>query len=296
MKDLKNVVTAMVTPFTTNGEVDYDKYQNLCKKLINEGSDSLLVAGTTGESPTLTQDEKMKLLETAIIASEGKVPIMMGTGSNNTSSTVKASIDAVRAGADALLLVAPYYNKPPQEGLFRHFAAVAEKCSVSIMIYNIPGRTGINIPVSVLERLHKEFPHVNSLKDAAGNVDQTSDTARTMSGHPNFKIYSGDDSLTLPMLSVGACGVVSVASHIAGIRINKMITLYKEGKVKEAAKIHLELLPLFKGLFETTNPILVKEALNLSWEQVGGLRLPLIPATKEQRERLSLLLSQTGVI
>lgn len=296
MINLGEVITAMITPFYENGDVDYLKARKLSKKLSKEGSDSILVSGTTGESPALSNDEKLKLLEAIVEESNGLFPVMAGTGTNNTDSSVKQSIDAVKAGADALLLVVPYYNKPPQEGMYRHFASIAEKCDVPLVLYNIPGRTGVNMANTTIERLRRDFPHIAAVKDAAGNIEQTSDLMRlmTLEGHieRGFKIYSGDDSLTLPMLSCGASGVISVASHIVGKQIKDMITKFFKGKIAEALKIHLELLPVFKGLFETTNPILVKEAVSLLWEDMGGVRLPLVPADENQKKRIKEIVSE----
>ncbi|MDQ7822424.1 MAG: 4-hydroxy-tetrahydrodipicolinate synthase [Candidatus Eremiobacteraeota bacterium] len=306
MRYLGEVITAMVTPFDRKLDVDYKKAAKLAKKLISEGSDSLVVAGTTGESPTLTKEEKLRLFSAVKEAVGGKAPVIAGTGSYCTKTTVELSRDAEKCGIDAILVVAPYYNKPPQEGLYEHYARVAESVKVPVIIYNIPGRTGVNISNEVIVRLHKKFPHVMAVKDAAGNLDQLSELAlrtkaaagpgKAVAKKGEFRIYSGDDSLTLPMLSCGASGVVSVASHLAGKRIKKMIGSFFKGDVEEAKKIHWELFPLFKGLFVTTNPILLKEALALTGFDAGGLRPPLLPATKEQRENLARILKEARVL
>ena len=294
MAKLGEVITAMITPFDANGDVNYFKAKRLSRKLIEEGSDSILVSGTTGESPALSSGEKLKLLASILEESNGDFPVIAGTGSNNTVSSIKQSIEAVKIGANALLLVVPYYNKPPQEGMYRHFSEIAEKCDAPIILYNIPGRTGVNLSNKVVERLRHNFPHIVAIKDATGNLEQVSDLMRimTLEGHvgKGFEIYSGDDSLTLPMLSCGASGVISVASHIAGRQIKDMVSKFFKGDNSGALKIHLELLPLFKALFETTNPILVKEAVTLLWEDMGSVRLPLIPANEEQKKRLKEVL------
>ncbi len=300
MLNLGSVITAMITPFDEFGDVDLKKAARLAFKLYTEGSDSILVAGTTGESSSLTRDEKFKLLETVINESNGQFPVIAGTGTYNTESSLKQTLLAEKMGADAVLLVAPYYNKPPQEGLYLHFASIAEKCSIPIILYNIPGRTGVNIANSTVEKLRLNFPHIAAIKDAAGNMDQTSELSMIMqeNGHTGkgFKIFSGDDSLTLPMLTCGASGVISVASHIASRQISNMIKAYFAGNISEASRLHLELFPLFKGLFETTNPILVKEAVTITWENVGTPRSPLVKATEVQRQKLHDLLSSKNII
>lgn len=286
MNSSVKIITAMITTFKPDGTPDYDKFRRLAKKLLRERSDALLVAGTTGESPTLSDTEKIKLLETLKQDPEIKAPLIMGAGTNSTEKTLIASQNSIKAGADAILLVAPYYNKPPQEGLYRHFATVAEKCDIPIMLYNIPGRTNVNISSEVIERLHKDFPHIKYVKDAVGNIDQTSELAARMSKYPDFKIYSGDDSMTLPMLACGAVGVVSVASHIIGREMGDMIDAFYAGNNKFARELHFKLYPIFKALFAVTNPILIKDALKSLWEDPGDVKLPLVPANEAQHEKL----------
>ena len=282
------LITAMVTPFDEEGKLDAKKGGELALKLCNEGSDSILVCGTTGESPTMTEDEQFELLREVKKSLGNKYQVMMGTGSNNTEHAIKKSRKAVEEGADGILLVAPYYNKPPQAGLFEHFSKIAQACEKTpIILYNIPGRTGINIENDTIKKLVTQHKNIVAVKDAVGNVDKTSSLALTMNVYDSdFTIYSGDDSLTLPMMCCGASGVISVASHIAGLEIKDMINSFLTGDIEKARRLHLKLLPLFKGLFETTNPILVKEALKLQGIDVGSPRLPLVKATKEQSDKL----------
>lgn len=291
------IITAMATPFYEDGSLNLEEAAELVKTLVNEGSDSVLVCGTTGESPVMTEEEQFSLLKAAKAAA-GDHPVIMGTGSNNTEISCKKSRKAQEAGADGILAVVPYYNKPPQEGLFRHFSAIAESVTIPIILYNIPGRTGINMSDETILKLHDRYPHICALKDAAGNLDQTGRFAMKADiCHRNdFSVYSGDDSLTLPMLSCGSCGVISVASHIAGNEMKDMINAFFSGDVKKATEIHLRLMPLFKGLFETTNPILVKAALELRGIKAGKPRLPLIEADSEQREKLAGIMKKLNKI
>lgn len=303
MNTFGHVMTAMVTPFDEKCRVDYGKAADLARLLLREGTDSLLVCGTTGESPTLKHDEKLELFRT-IKKAAGAAPVVAGTGTNDTEASVAFTREAEAAGVDGILLVNPYYNKPPQEGLYRHFRAIAEATKLPVIVYNIPGRTGVNLDVPTLKRL-AELPNVVAVKEASGNLDQVSETVRTVgaahgvwtaSPSDRFGVYSGDDSLTLPMLSVGAIGVVSVVSHVAGPQIKEMITSFHSGDVARAAALHARLFPLFKGFFQTTNPILIKAGLRLRGFDVGPLRLPLLEATSEQIEKLRGLMEDAGVL
>lgn len=317
MKELGELITAMVTPFDDNLEVDYKKASLLAEKLIEDGSDGLVVVGTTGESPTLSKDEKLKLFKTVRETISSKGSVIAGTGSNCTRSTVELSKAAEQTGVDALLVVAPYYNKPPQEGLYEHFASVAKSVKLPIVLYNIPGRTGININTETIEKLFNDFSNIVAVKDSTGNFDQLSELAiktkavaglsrligvkansssSVESNKREFRIYSGDDSLTLPVLACGGTGVISVSSHIVGKRMKEMIVSFFEGKVNEAKRIHLELMPIFKALFLTANPILVKEAMNIKGFNVGGLRPPLLKASSELREKLSKVMKNLGIL
>lgn len=282
------VVTAMVTPFDDNLKIDYAAVEKLVEHLIKTGSSSIVVAGTTGESPTLDHEEKQALLKAVIKCSNKRAKVIMGTGTNDTRTSIAASKEAEAAGADALLVVAPYYNKPNQEGLKAHFSAVAEKTSLPIMIYNIPGRTGANLSPETTLALASEHGNVLALKDSTGGVDQVQDIASLAGGA--FRIYSGDDNLTLAMLSVGACGVISVASHLIGNELKEMIDLFFAGKLDEARSLHYQYLPLMKGLFIAPNPTCVKYALSKMGLCQNKLRLPLLPLAKNQEQTMNELL------
>ncbi|HHV54345.1 MAG TPA: 4-hydroxy-tetrahydrodipicolinate synthase [Firmicutes bacterium] len=287
------LITAMVTPFDEKLAVDYGKAAYLATRLVETGSDGVVVCGTTGESPTLTREEKVNLFRTVAEAIGGKATVIAGTGSYSTRDSIELSQAAEKAGVDGLLLVVPYYNKPPQEALYRHFRAVASATSLPVMLYNVPGRTGTNLAPDTVARL-AELPNVRALKEAAGNMDQVSELRRLVP--EEFGIYSGDDSLTLPMLALGAVGVVSVASHLVGRRLREMIDSFVAGKTEEATRIHLELFPLFRALFLTSNPIPVKRMLQLVGEDMGGLRPPLIEASPAETDRLRTILQDLGLV
>ena len=287
------LITAMVTPFDEKLAVDYGKAAYLATRLVETGSDGVVVCGTTGESPTLTREEKVNLFRTVAEAIGGKATVIAGTGSYSTRDSIELSQAAEKAGVDGLLLVVPYYNKPPQEALYRHFRAVASATSLPVMLYNVPGRTGTNLAPDTVARL-AELPNVRALKEAGGNMDQVSELRRLVP--EEFGIYSGDDSLTLPMLALGAVGVVSVASHLVGRRLREMIDSFVAGKIEEATRIHLELFPLFRALFLTSNPIPVKRMLQLVGEDMGGLRPPLIEASPAETDRLRTILQDLGLV
>ncbi|MBX9687993.1 MAG: 4-hydroxy-tetrahydrodipicolinate synthase [Candidatus Obscuribacterales bacterium] len=286
------VVTAMVTPFDDSFNIDEAAVERIVEHLIAGGTSSIVVAGTTGESPTLEDSEKAHLLSLIIKIAEKRVKIIMGAGSNDTRKTVKAAKQAEDAGADGLLIVAPYYNKPNQEGLKAHFGEVAKATALPIMLYNIPGRTGISIAPETTLALSHQYPNIVALKDSTGNVEQAQDIARL--APPNLRIYSGDDNLTLPFLSVGACGVVSVASHIVGNEIKSMIDAYIAGKNDEARAIHYLYLPLFKNLFIAPNPTCVKYALSKMGLCKEQLRLPLVPLSEPQKGLIDELIGKAG--
>lgn len=263
----------MVTPFKADGSVDYAVAEALAVHLVNHGTDSLVVCGTTGESPTLSWDEEYELFKVVQQAIAGKAKIIAGTGSNSTQEAIAATQKADKLGLDGSLQVVPYYNKPPQAGLYQHFRAIAEATpDLPIILYNIPGRTGQNLLPETVARL-AEISNIVAVKEASGNLDQVSQVRRLTSSE--FSIYSGDDSLTLPMLAVGGQGVISVASHLVGDLLQQMIQAFTNGQSQTAIQIHLQLFPLFKVLFTTTNPIPVKAALRLQGWQVGTTRLPL---------------------
>ena len=285
------IVTAMVTPFDAAGAIDLATAAQLADALVNSGSDGVLVCGTTGESPVLSWEEQDDLLREVKQAVGGRAAVLAGTGSNCTSEAVAASRRAQRLGADGALLVVPYYNKPPQEGLEAHFRAIAEAVpDLPLMLYNIPGRTSRNLePTTVAQLL--DCDNVQAFKAASGAVEEVS--ALRAAGGQRLAIYSGEDALTLPMLSLGACGVVSVVSHLEGLRLHAMIEAHLAGRPADALAIHEQLLPLMKALFLQPNPIPVKAALELRGWSVGAPRLPLVPAAAPVRERLATLLQAT---
>ncbi|MEH7114449.1 4-hydroxy-tetrahydrodipicolinate synthase [Neobacillus niacini] len=281
------VLTAMVTPFDQHEEVDYNATRELVNYLIANGTDGLVVAGTTGESPTLTSEEKVSLFKFVVDVVAGRVPVIAGTGSNNTRVSISLTKQAEAAGVDGIMLVTPYYNKPSQEGLYQHFKAIAEATSLPVMLYNIPGRSAVNMSVETTVRL-SEIRNIVALKEASGDLDAA---AEIISHTPaDFTLYSGDDGLTLPILSIGGAGVVSVSSHIIGNEMQEMVTLFKNGRVQEAAALHRRLLPLMKALFATPNPTSVKAALNMQGIQVGEARLPLVSLNDEEKSALQTVL------
>lgn len=288
MVQFGKIVTAMVTPFDRKGNVDFAKTTKLIDYLLENGTDSLVVAGTTGESPTLTTEEKVALFRHVVSVVNGRVPVIAGTGSNNTRASIELTKKAEEVGVDAVMLVAPYYNKPNQEGLYQHFKAIAESTSLPVMLYNIPGRSVVNISVDTIVRL-SEIPNIVAVKDASGNLDaMTEIIART---RDDFLLYSGDDGITLPVLSIGGAGVVSVASHIIGNEMQQMIAAFEAGELAKAAKLHQKLLPIMKGLFAAPSPAPVKTALQLKGLDVGSVRLPLVPLTEQERVKLMDLLN-----
>jgi 4-hydroxy-tetrahydrodipicolinate synthase len=287
------VVTAMVTPFNENLEVSYDAAQALAELLVQTGSSGLVVSGTTGESPTLTHEEKITLFRKVKEAVGNRAAVLAGTSTYDTAESVRLSQEAERAGVDGLLLVAPYYNRPSQEGLYQHFKTIAHAVDLPVMIYNIPGRTGVNVEPSTLLRL-AEITNVVAVKEASGNLNQMSEIC---AGAPDgFLVYSGDDSLTLPLLAVGGVGVVSVASHVVGRDIRRMCEAFFAGRVQEATRLHQRMLPLFKALFCTTNPVPVKAALNMLGANVGGVRLPLVEANEKEKEIVRKALRDYGLL
>ena len=278
------ILTAMVTPFKKNGAVDYELAIKLSNYLCENGSDGIVLCGTTGESPTLTWAEQHNLFVAVKGSLNSRSKVIVGTGSNCTSEAIEATQKAYKFGADGALVVVPYYNKPPQEGLYKHFSSIANAASdLPLMLYNIPGRTGCNLLPTTVNKL-MNFSNILSIKAASGRIEEVTEL-RAACGS-KLSIYSGDDSLLLPMLSVGAVGVVSVASHIVGLQLKTMIESFQKGEISIALDIHEKLQPLFKALFETTNPIPIKAALELRGWQVGSPRNPLTPLIKEKRESL----------
>lgn len=284
------VITAMVTPFDDDLQVDFKAVDRIVDHLLSSGTESIVVAGTTGESPTLEEFEKKELLKAVKARVKDRAKVIMGAGTNSTVKTIKASQEAETNGADGLLIVAPYYNKPSQEGLIAHFEQVAHATRLPIMVYNIPGRTGVNILPETMVELARRARTICSLKDSTNSVEQAADVAGR--ARADFRIYSGDDFLTLPFLSVGACGVVSVAAHLVGPAISEMIGAYFSGDMEKARKLHYQYLPLFKGIFMAPNPTCVKYALSKLGLCKPHLRLPLVPLTDKHREAMDALLKE----
>lgn len=267
--NIGEVITAIVTPFDKNLEVDYKAVEKLADYLINNGSDAILVAGTTGESPTLTHEEELEILKIVKNTIGNKAKVIMGAGSNSTKTAVETSKKVEKAGADAILSVVPYYNKPSQKGLLEHFGQIAKSTDLPIMLYNIPGRTGIDMEPETIAKLAADYQNIAAVKQSNPNLDLV--TEIRIQTPNDFIIFSGDDSLTLPMLAIGAYGVVSVASHIIGKEIKQIITEFKAGNISKAKDIHLKSYPMFKALFTSPNPIPTKAVLakiNLSSELV----------------------------
>lgn len=281
------VLTAMVTPFDQNGDVDYQATENLINHLIANGTDGLVVSGTTGESPTLTEVEKVKLFEFAVKVVNGRIPVIAGTGSYNTRASIELTKKAEQIGVDGVMLVTPYYNKPNQEGMYEHFKAIAQSTTLPIILYNIPGRSVVNLTVETVVRL-AEIPNIVAVKEASADLDAMSQIIEKTPD--NFSLYSGDDGLTIPALSIGGTGVISVASHVIGNEMQSMIQNFLNGNVQEAAKEHRRLLPVMKAMFMAPNPAPVKAALNIKGVPVGGVRLPMVPLNEEQSKTLEQIL------
>lgn len=293
VSDFGRVLTAMVTPFNKDLSINYSQARKLARHLVQSGSDGLVVVGTTGESPTLTKDEKVELFRAVVEEVGGDAVVIAGTGDYSTSETVALTRAAQKVGADGVMLVSPYYNKPSQEGLYQHFKAVAESTDLPIILYNIPGRTSVNLLPQTVARL-SQVKNIVAIKEASGSMDQVSELRRVLPD--SFAIYSGDDSLTLPILALGGKGVISVLSHLAGERIKEMINAYTSGNTTLATDIHLELFPLFKGMFITTNPVPIKAALNLLGWDAGKPRLPLVEATAAEKESIKKLLEDLKIL
>ena len=288
------LLTAMVTPFTPDGELDLARAAELALRLLDEGSDALVICGTTGESPTVYYDDKIRLFEAVLEAVDGQAPVIANAGDNCTDDSVAFARKVVRLGVDGVMAVVPYYNKPPQEGLYRHFGAIASAVDVPVIMYNIPSRSVVNLEAATTLRLAAHFDNIVAAKEASSNLTQI---ASIIDGAPlGFEVLSGNDEDTLPMMGLGASGVISVASHVVGPRLAEMLAAQANGDHTRALKIHLELMPLFKTLFLTANPIMVKKALELVGFPVGSARLPLIPATDEQTAELARVMRHLGLI
>jgi len=285
------LLTAMVTPFDNNLEVDYEKAQELAEYLLANGSDGIVVAGTTGESPTLSKTEKINLFKAVkeVVGNRGQV--IAGTGSYSTQASIELTKAAEEIGVDGVMLVVPYYNKPPQDALYQHFSTIAKTTNLPIVLYNVPGRTSTNMLPDTIFKL-SQISNIVAIKEAAGDMDQVSAIKSLVP--EDFLVYSGDDSLTLPILSLGGHGIISVAGHVVGNEIKEMIDLYLSGNVQAAQKVHQKLFPVFKTMFITTNTIPVKTAVNLIGLEVGQMRLPMIDATEDQKNKIIKVLQSVG--
>lgn len=286
--DAGEIITAMITPMDENRKVDYKALEKLVNHLIETGSDAILVAGTTGESPTLTHDEEVEIFSFVKKVANGRCKLIMGAGSNCTETAVMATNNAKQCGADAVLSVVPYYNKPTQKGLLEHFGAIAESTDLPILLYNIPGRTGITMKPETIAELAKRHKNIFAVKQSLADMDVITETRRLCPD--DFVIYSGDDSLTLPMVSVGAYGVISVASHVVGKQMKQMLSDFKNGRVKEATELHLQLYPLFKKIFMAPNPIPVKECLKQMGIIGNFVRRPLVELDELEVQELCSVL------
>lgn len=288
------MLTAMVTPFDENLEVNYDMAAKLAEYLLEQGNDGIVVNGTTGESPTLNDDEKVQMFRTVKQTVGERAVVIAGTGSNNTHHSIELTQKAAECGVDGIMLVVPYYSKPSQEGLYQHFKTVAAATDLPIILYNIPGRCGTNLAPETVVRLANDVPNIVAIKEASGNLDQI---ARLKTMCPaDFAIYSGDDSLTLPILSIGGAGIISVVAHVAGKDLRKMVDAYFAGNVAEAQEINMKLYDIFKTMFITSNPVPVKYALNRIGINVGGVRLPLFEANDAEKAKIDASLNNLGLL
>ena len=284
------LITAMVTPFDSDLAVDWKQTERLIDYLIeDQKADALVVCGSTGEASTLKDDEKIRLYETAVKVADGRCKIIAGTGSNETDHSLDMTRAAQKVGADGVLIVAPYYNKPSQEGIYRHFKEVASVTDLPVMCYNIPGRTVVGVNTETMLRL-AEIPNIVATKESHCDLDHISTLVNN--APDGFRVYCGDDSLSLPYLSVGAYGTVSVASHMIGVQMQEMITAFINGEIKHAIELHHKLFPIFKGLFIAPNPAPVKYALKLSGFDAGGVRLPLVEVDEKESRQIAALFTQ----
>lgn len=292
------VITAMATPFADDGSVDLDAVRRLARHLVDHGSDGLVVSGTTGESPTLSHDEKLSLFETVADEVGDRASVIAGTGTYNTAESIELTKQAPGVGATACLVVTPYYSKPPQNALLAHFSAIAEASSLPLVLYDVPPRTGRRIESTTLVRL-AEHERIVAVKDAVGDATETAKLRAGLDarGFEDFEIYSGDDPLLLPQMAAGAVGIVSVCSHVVGRQIKQVFSAWNDGKTDEARRLYLELLPLMTTLMTvTTSPIPIKAALNMIGVDVGRPRLPLVEATEAEEAIIRTALEEAGIL
>lgn len=288
------LIPAMVTPFDQNLELDLDRAQQLADRLVAGGVDAIIVNGTTGESPTVFYPQKLELFRAVVKAVNGRVPVIANVGDNCTADTVYFAQDAGKLGVDGFMCVVPYYNKPPQEGLYRHFKTIADSTDIPIILYNIPGRCSINMEAETTLRLAHNCDNIVAIKEASGNMEQVK--AIIDNAPDKFDVYSGDDSATLDIMRLGGAGVISTIANVAPERMKEIVELAAASSWEAAEEANAALLPLMTGLFATANPILVKEALKLIGFPVGGVRLPLVDATPEQSVTLAAIMREVGVL
>ncbi|WP_456103965.1 4-hydroxy-tetrahydrodipicolinate synthase [Phascolarctobacterium succinatutens] len=289
------LLTAMVTPFNADGSINYEAGADFADWLLANGSDGLVVEGSTGEAATMDMDEKIKFMQTIVARVNGRAKIVAGAGTNCTASTIDLVKKMEACGVDGVLVVGPYYNKPTQEGYYQHFAAVAKATKLPIIVYNVPGRTGGNIAPETVARLAADFSNIVAIKEAAGNVAQTAELYRVLP--EDFSIYSGDDGLILPFLSVGACGLISVLANVNGNLLQQLMQAYSEGRVKDAADINKVMVPLAKAMFIESNPIPIKAAVTkVTGIEAGAPRLPLTPISAAAEAKLDAALKAAGMI
>lgn len=289
------LLTAMVTPFNADGSINYEAGADFADWLLANGSDGLVVEGSTGEAATMDMDEKIKFMQTIVARVNGRAKIVAGAGTNCTASTIDLVKKMEACGVDGVLVVGPYYNKPTQEGYYQHFAAVAKATKLPIIVYNVPGRTGGNIAPETVARLAADFSNIVAIKEAAGNVAQTAELYRVLP--EDFSIYSGDDGLILPFLSVGACGLISVLANVNGNILQQLMQAYSEGRVKDAADLNKVMVPLAKAMFVESNPIPIKAAVTrVTGINAGAPRLPLTPISAAAEAKLDAALKAAGMI
>lgn len=289
------LLTAMVTPFNADGSINYAAGADFADWLLANGSDGLVVEGSTGEAATMDMDEKIKFMQTIVARVNGRAKIVAGAGTNCTASTIDLVKKMEACGVDGVLVVGPYYNKPTQEGYYQHFAAVAKATKLPIIVYNVPGRTGGNIAPETVARLAADFSNIVAIKEAAGNVAQTAELYRVLP--EDFSIYSGDDGLILPFLSVGACGLISVLANVNGNILQQLMQAYSEGRVKDAADLNKVMVPLAKAMFVESNPIPIKAAVTkVTGIEAGAPRLPLTPISAAAEAKLDAALKAAGMI
>lgn len=289
------LLTAMVTPFNADGSINYEAGADFADWLLANGSDGLVVEGSTGEAATMDMDEKIKFMQTIVARVNGRAKIVAGAGTNCTASTIDLVKKMEACGVDGVLVVGPYYNKPTQEGYYQHFAAVAKATKLPIIVYNVPGRTGGNIAPETVTRLAADFSNIVAIKEAAGNVAQTAELYRVLP--EDFSIYSGDDGLILPFLSVGACGLISVLANVNGNILQQLMQAYSEGRVKDAADLNKVMVPLAKAMFIESNPIPIKAAVTkVTGIEAGAPRLPLTPISAAAEAKLDAALKAAGMI